>query len=81
MVDDLQFSVTVQIVSRPVEHSLDWASPSADSVGDRKPKTTIVTFSYNSRVYTLKFIDEGMLDWATDDWQGGPPLRRGLASA
>jgi hypothetical protein len=59
----------------------DWASPSADSVGDRKPKTTIVTFSYNSRVYTLKFIDEGMLDWATDDWQGGPPLRRGLASA
>jgi hypothetical protein len=32
-----------------------------------KPKTTIVTFSYNSSIYTLKFIDEGMFEWATDD--------------
>jgi len=39
------------------------------STGDSssKPRTTVVTFSYNSRPYTLKFIDEGMLQWATDD--------------
>jgi len=26
-----------------------------------------VTFSFNSSVYTLRFIDEGMFEWATDD--------------
>src|SRR5262249_24759647 len=32
-----------------------------------KPKTTIVTFSYNASIYTLKFVDEGMFEWAMDD--------------
>ena len=32
-----------------------------------KPKATIVTFYYNSSIYTLKFIDEGMSEWNTDD--------------
>jgi hypothetical protein len=34
---------------------------------DEKPKTTVVTFSYNSRVYTLNFIDQGTFEWAADD--------------
>jgi hypothetical protein len=31
------------------------------------PKTTVVKFSYKSRIYTLRFFDEGMLPGATDD--------------
>jgi hypothetical protein len=37
------------------------------STDNTKPTTTVVTFSYNSRVYALKFIDEGVFEWATDD--------------
>ena len=34
------------------------------SRSDQEPKTTIVSFTYNSIAYTLKFIDEGMFKWA-----------------
>ena len=32
-----------------------------------KPQTTVVTFSYDSKPFTLNFVDEGMATWATDD--------------
>jgi hypothetical protein len=32
-----------------------------------EPKTTVVTFSYDSKPFTLTFVDEGMATWATDD--------------
>jgi hypothetical protein len=32
-----------------------------------KPAITVVTFSYNSTSYTIKLIDEGMFEFATDD--------------
>jgi hypothetical protein len=31
-----------------------------------KPATTVVSFAYNSRPYTLRFVDEGMSAWAED---------------
>jgi hypothetical protein len=31
-----------------------------------KPSITVVTFSYNSRLYTLRLVDEGMHSWASD---------------
>jgi hypothetical protein len=37
------------------------------SYGDQKPKTTVVSFTYNSIGYTLRFIDEGMSEWASHD--------------
>jgi hypothetical protein len=37
------------------------------SHSDQKPKTTVVSFTYNSIGYTLRFIDEGMFEWASDD--------------
>jgi hypothetical protein len=37
------------------------------SYSDQTPKTTVVLFTYNSIGYTLKFIDEGMFEWASDD--------------
>jgi hypothetical protein len=37
------------------------------SYSGEKPKTTVVTFSYNAKPYTLRFVDEGMFPWATDD--------------
>src|SRR5262249_969384 len=37
-----------------------------------RTKTTNVTFSYRAALYTVKFIDQGMTPWATDDlnWYG-----------
>jgi hypothetical protein len=32
-----------------------------------KLRTTIVAFSYNSSIYTLKFVDEGMSEWNAED--------------
>jgi hypothetical protein len=37
------------------------------SYSSQNPKTTVVTFSYDARPYTLCFVDEGMAPWATDD--------------
>jgi hypothetical protein len=37
------------------------------SYSSERPKTTVVTFSYDDRPYTLCFVDEGMAPWATDD--------------
>jgi hypothetical protein len=34
---------------------------------ESKPSTTVVTFSYNSTVYTIRFVDNGMFSWAPED--------------
>ena len=33
------------------------------SRSDQKPKTTVVSFTYNSMAYTLRLIDNGMSEW------------------
>jgi hypothetical protein len=39
---------------------------SGSNSSGEKPSITVVKFSYNSRLYTLRLVDEGMHSWASD---------------